>query len=133
MIPMVVVLVIFVMIGAEMRVARWKEISAEAIDPILWFAQKVRFAMTFFFGGSGAMGNVQSFRFIALIENSRVVAAMEILIGLDIKVVREKPSAVAHDGGEQARLLRLAPGPILIPGLQGSRQGGANRQQESQK
>src|SRR5262245_2912894 len=115
------IVVLFFVIGAEVCVARRKEISAKAIDPVLWLAEKVRFAVTLCFGCAGAVGHVQSSRFIALIENSRVIAAMEILVGLDIKVIREKPPAVAHDGGQQARLLRPAPGPILVPRLQGGR------------
>src|SRR5947207_10150561 len=120
------------MAGTEVRVVGRIKMPAETIDPVFRFAEKVGFTLLFFLHGARAFSNMQSPRVVALIENRGIIAVVEIFVRLDKKVVREKAPAVSHDRRQQARLLRAASRPVLIPGLDVRRQGGANRQQKSQ-
>src|SRR5882724_11124996 len=92
-----------------MRVAAGNEMAAKGVNPVSWRPHET-FVFTLIVAGDGAgvCGHVRRLEGGVVIEDSRIIAAVIIGVGLDKKTVRENAAAVAEQQIE--KIIRLLAG-----------------------
>src|SRR6266850_8182129 len=117
----------------EVRVNRRIKLTGEGINPIAWFAEEAVFVALVIAGhGSGVFGHVRRFKCFAVIKNGRIVAAVEISIGLDKEMIGKDTPAVAEQSLKQIARTSAVALPRLKPHAQASSQAETKNEEGGQ-
>ena len=103
----------------QVRMARRKELSAEGVDPIARFAEEIFFiALVAAADRPAVFGHVRCLKSGAVVEDSRVIAAVEVGVGLDEEMVGEQSATIAEQNAEDIAGVDAIALPGLEPGFQ---------------
>src|ERR1017187_7377050 len=118
-----------------MRVPVGEKIPAKGVNPVARRAEKAMLvAVVLVVDRAGVRRHVRGLEGGVVIEHGRVIAAVIILVGLDVKRIGEHPAAVAeHDVENVAGRAAAAPGLKLRLQMRGQSETGKQQREEEKE
>jgi hypothetical protein len=129
-------MVVFMSVGmgmsvalVEVRVLGGPELAPEGFEPVARRAEEiVLVAGVLLLDGSGVGSHVRRLEGGAVVEDARVIAAVEVSVGLDEEVLGEELAAIADEHGQQVAGAGAIALPALRPALEAAAQAEADHE-----